>query len=62
MYKPPILIDEVQKAPELFERIKIICDATDEQIYSSVVKAFEKEKLLPSGFETRTERLTPLHI
>ena len=29
-YKPPILIDEVQKAPELFEQIKIICDETDE--------------------------------
>lgn len=31
IYKPPILIDEVQKAPELFERIKIICDETDER-------------------------------
>lgn len=30
-YKPPILIDEVQKAPELFEQIKIICDETDEK-------------------------------
>ena len=29
-YKPPILIDEVQKAPELFEQIKMICDETDE--------------------------------
>lgn len=29
-YKPPILIDEVQKAPELFEQIKIICDDSDE--------------------------------
>lgn len=29
-YKPPILIDEVQKAPELFEQIKIICDESDE--------------------------------
>ncbi len=29
-YKPPILIDEVQKAPQLFEQIKVICDATDE--------------------------------
>lgn len=31
MYKPPILIDEVQKAPELFEYIKIMCDETDEK-------------------------------
>lgn len=30
-YKTPILIDEVQKAPELFEQIKIICDETDEK-------------------------------
>lgn len=29
-YKPPVLIDEVQKAPELFEQIKIICDESDE--------------------------------
>jgi len=29
-YKTPILIDEIQKAPELFEQIKIICDESDE--------------------------------
>ncbi len=29
-YKPPILIDEVQKAPELFEQIKIMCDESEE--------------------------------
>lgn len=28
-YEPPILIDEVQKAPILFERIKELCDETD---------------------------------
>lgn len=27
MYKPPILIDEVQKAPELFDHIKMMCDS-----------------------------------
>ena len=31
MYKPPILIDEVQKAPVLFEQIKIICDESDKR-------------------------------
>lgn len=31
MYKPPILIDEVQKAPVLFEQIKIICDGNDKR-------------------------------
>ena len=30
-YKPPILIDEVQKAPELFEQIKVICDESGEK-------------------------------
>ncbi|MGN0608525.1 MAG: ATP-binding protein [Oscillospiraceae bacterium] len=29
-YKPPVLIDEVQHAPQLFERIKLICDNTEE--------------------------------
>ncbi len=31
IYKPPVLIDEIQKAPELFEKIKIICDNTEEK-------------------------------
>lgn len=30
-YKPPIIIDEVQKAPELFPYIKILCDSTEER-------------------------------
>lgn len=30
-YKPPVLIDEVQKAPELFEQIKLICDESEEK-------------------------------
>jgi len=29
-YKPPVLIDEIQKAPELFEQIKIMCDESEE--------------------------------
>lgn len=29
-YKPPLLIDEVQKAPELFNHIKLLCDESDE--------------------------------
>ena len=31
MYQPPVLIDEVQKAPALFEQIKVFCDANDER-------------------------------
>lgn len=30
-YKPPILIDEVQHAPQLFERIKFLCDQSDDK-------------------------------
>ena len=30
-YRPPILINEVQKAPELLERIKILCDESEER-------------------------------
>jgi hypothetical protein len=30
MFKPPILIDEVQKAPELFDYIKLICDESED--------------------------------
>ena len=29
-YKPPIIIDEVQYAPELFPQIKIMCDESDD--------------------------------
>lgn len=29
-YKPPVMIDEVQYAPELFGRIKIMCDESEE--------------------------------
>lgn len=30
-YKPPIIIDEIQKAPELFEQMKIMCDESEER-------------------------------
>lgn len=30
-YKPPMIIDEIQKAPELFGQIKIICDNSEER-------------------------------
>lgn len=30
-FQPPILIDEIQKAPELFEQIKIMCDECEEK-------------------------------
>ena len=30
-YKPPIIIDEIQKAPDLLEQIKIMCDESEER-------------------------------
>lgn len=52
-YKPPILIDEVQKAPELFEQIKVICDESEEK---GLAKQWQRESrrsirssLLPSS-------------
>ena len=30
-YKLPMIIDEIQKAPELFEQIKVICDESEEK-------------------------------
>ena len=30
-YKPPILIDEIQKAPNLLEHIKVMCDESEER-------------------------------
>ncbi|MDR0513775.1 MAG: AAA family ATPase, partial [Coriobacteriaceae bacterium] len=30
MYKPPIIIDEIHYAPELFPRIKMLCDESQE--------------------------------
>ncbi|MDR1765747.1 MAG: ATP-binding protein [Lachnospiraceae bacterium] len=30
-YQPPLIIDEIQYAPELFEQIKVMCDESDEK-------------------------------
>ena len=30
-YKPPVLIDEIQKAPELLDAVKVMCDESDER-------------------------------
>lgn len=29
-YKPPVILDEIQKAPQLLEQIKVLCDESDE--------------------------------
>lgn len=45
-YKPPVLIDEVQKAPELFEQIKVLVDECEEkgQIWLTGSQQFDMMK------------------
>lgn len=61
MYKPPILIDEVQKAPQLFNQIKIICDQTDEKGLFWLTGS-QKYKLLKNASETLTGRIGILNL
>lgn len=55
-YKPPILIDEVQKAPELFEQIKIMCDETEEKGLFWLT-GFQQYKMMKNIRETLAGRL-----
>ena len=47
-YRPPMLIDEIQKAPELFEQIKIMCDESDEkgQFWTTGTQQYNKRQKL----------------
>jgi len=55
-FKPPILIDEVQKAPELFERIKIICDSSNEHGLFWLTGS-ESKKLLDEAGDSLSGRI-----
>ena len=48
-YRPPILIDEVQKAPELFEQIKILCDESEERGLFWLTGSQSKKLMQKSG-------------
>ena len=61
MYKPPILIDEVQKAPEIFEMIKIICDETDEKGLFWLTGS-ESKKLLSKARDSLAGRVCLLRM
>lgn len=60
-FKPPILIDEAQKAPELFETIKIICDETDETGLFWLTGSQSRELLNKAG-DTLAGRLAILKM
>ncbi len=61
MYKPPILIDEVQKAPALFERIKIICDESEEKGLFWL-SGSQSKKLLKQAGDTLAGRICVLKM
>ena len=60
-YQPPILIDEVQKAPELFERIKIICDESEEKGLFWLTGS-QSKKLLKEAGDSLAGRLCVLKM
>jgi len=60
-YKTPILIDEVQKAPELFEYIKIICDETEEKGLFWLTGS-ESKKLLENAGDSLAGRVCILKM
>ena len=61
MFKPPIIIDEVQKAPELFEQIKLICDESDTTGLFWLTGS-QKFGLLKKASETLTGRVAILNL
>ena len=61
MYKPPILIDEVQKAPALFEQIKILCDKTDERGRFWLTGS-QSKKLMKQAGDTLAGRICVLRM
>ena len=60
-YKPPILIDEIQKAPELMETIKILCDESDERGRFWLTGS-QRKKIMEDSQESLAGRLGILHL
>lgn len=61
MYRPPLLIDEVQKAPELFEVMKEICDASDENGLFWLTGS-QSQKLIRQAGDSLAGRICILHM
>lgn len=60
-YQPPILIDEIQKAPELFEQIKIMCDESDEKGLFWITGS-QQYTMMKQVRETLAGRIGILHL
>lgn len=61
VYKTPILIDEVQKAPELFEHIKMMCDDSDQNGLFWLTGS-ESKKLLKGARDSLAGRICILKM
>lgn len=61
IYKPPILIDEVQKAPELFEIIKIMCDESEQYGLFWLIGS-ESKKMLKEARDSMAGRVCILKM
>jgi len=60
-YRPPILIDEIQKAPNLLEHIKIMCDESEERGRFWLTGS-QRKKIMEKSQETLAGRLGILHL
>ncbi len=61
LYKPPLLIDEVQKAPQLMEEIKLLCDASEERGLFWLTGS-QSKKLLQQAGDSLAGRLCLLQL
>ena len=60
-YRPPILIDEIQKAPNLLEYIKIMCDESEERGRFWLTGS-QRKKIMEKSRETLAGRLGILYL
>lgn len=60
-YKPPILIDEIQKAPQLLNQIKIMCDESEERGRFWLTGS-QRKKIIERSRETLAGRLGILRL
>lgn len=61
IYRPPVLIDEVQKAPKLFEVIKMLCDEAQEKGLFWLTGS-ESRKLINEAQDSMAGRICILHM
>ena len=60
-YRPPILIDEIQKAPNLLEHIKILCDESEERGRFWLTGS-QRRKIMEKAQDTLAGRLGILRL